>query len=432
MKNIFKQIIVFIITLEARVVLKKYKPEIVAVTGNVGKTATKDAMCVVLSRNFFVGCGKKSFNSEIGIPLSVLGCENAWGSARGWLKIIFEGLSLIFLKNHYPRMLVVEVGTDRPGDIKKIASWLTPDVVVVTSFPDVPVHIEFFDSREALIDEKIHLVRTLKKEGLLVLNADDKDVLALKEIFPHKTLTFGIKERADISLTDPRIEYNKNGFPVGMFGRVTYRENHAPLRIRGALGSHLFYSMLAALAVGVGRGMNLVTALESLNDFTFPPGRLNILDGINQSVILDDSYNASPVAMYAALDTLAEIAMSGEGRKIAMLGDMLELGKYSAEEHKKVGSRAAETCDILVTVGIRAQFIAQMAHKKRMKKKQMFHFDTSVEAGEFLKDFLEPNDIVLVKGSQFVRMEKAVEHTLRDPSKKKNLLVRQEDFWQKK
>ncbi|MAG12210.1 hypothetical protein CL630_00145 [bacterium] len=428
-KTLAKKIIITVITLEARIVLRKYKPEVVAITGNVGKTATKDAICAVLSRNSFIGCGKKSFNSEIGIPLSVLGCENAWGSIRGWLKIIFEGLSLIFFKNHYPRTLVIEVGTDKPGDIKKITSWLTPDVVVVTSFPNVPVHIEFFDSREALIDEKTHLVHALKKEGLLVLNADDKEVLALKEIFPHKTLTFSIGSSADIILTDPRIEYDRAGILVGMFGRVAYRENTAPLRIKEALGRHLFYSMLAAFAVGVGKSINFVTALESLSDFRFPSGRLNILDGINQSIILDDSYNASPIAMHAALDTLAEITVHGEGRKIAVFGDMLELGKHSAEEHKKVGAQVAEMCDVLVTVGVRAQFIREMAHKKRMKKKQMFHFDTSEKAGEFLKDFVEPNDVVLIKGSQSIRMEKAVKHILRSPGDSK-FLVRQEKEWE--
>ena len=264
-----------------------------------------------------------------------------------------------------------------------------------------------------------------------MLNADDNDVLALKEIFPQKTLTFSIKDatNADIVLVDPRIEYNGAGILVGMFGRVVYRENTVPLHIKGALGRHLFYSMLAAFAVGIGKSINFVTALESLNDFIFPSGRLNILNGINQSIILDDSYNASPIAMHVALDTLAEITVHGEGRKIAVFGDMLELGKHSADGHKKVGAQAAEMCDVLVTVGIRTQFIREEAHKKGMKKKQMFHFDTSEKAGEFLKDFIEPNDIVLIKGSQSIRMEKTVKRILRN-SEDSKFLVRQEKEWE--
>ncbi|MBI2108638.1 MAG: hypothetical protein HYT93_00450 [Parcubacteria group bacterium] len=434
MKQLFKKIIVLIITLLARAVLHKYKPEIVAITGSVGKTGAKDATWTVLSREMYVWKGDKSFNSEIGIPLTVLGCESAWGNVIRWLKIIFEGLSLIFLKNHYPKMLVVEVGTDRPGDIQKITSWLKPDVVVVTAFPEIPVHIEFFPSREALIEEKTHLVRALKPAGLLVLNADDRDVLALKQFSLHNTLTFGETLNADISILNPEIEYDREEHPVGMFGKVSYKENKLPLHLKGVLGTHIFLSVLASLAVGVGKGVNIVSALEALAQFQFPAGRMRLLHGINGSTIIDDSYNSSPAALHAALNALESLTVptkeqSAEGgRKIAVLGDMLELGKYSADEHKKIGARIPDVCGVLITVGIRAQLINESALKKKMKKADTHHFENSIEAGEFLKTFLRSGDIVLVKGSQSMRMERVVERILENLADTK-FLARQESAW---
>src|SRR3989338_11232407 len=126
MKNIFKKTVVWIITLQARAVLRKYKPKIVAVTGSVGKTSAKDAIYEVLSRGARVRKSEKSFNSEIGLPLTILGCPNAWSNPFAWLGNFIEGMKLIVLPNHYPRTLILEVGADRPGDIKNIVRWMKP------------------------------------------------------------------------------------------------------------------------------------------------------------------------------------------------------------------------------------------------------------------------------------------------------------------
>ena len=141
MKNILKKIIIYKITTLARLVLLKYKPKIVAVTGNVGKTSTKDAIYTVLSSEFFVRKSEKSFNSDIGVPLTILGCHNGWSNPILWIKIIIRGIELVVFKNKYPQWLVLEVGADRPGDIKNITEWIKPDVVVVTRFGEVPCKV---------------------------------------------------------------------------------------------------------------------------------------------------------------------------------------------------------------------------------------------------------------------------------------------------
>ena len=166
MKSFLKTIITSILTVEARLVLWKYKPKIVAVTGSVGKTSTKDAIYTILKHHGIVRKSQKSFNSEIGIPLTILNCDNGWSNPFIWSKNIIEGLLLLLLPNKYPEILVLEVGADRPGDIKKVSQWLKPDVVVFTAIGKTPVHVEYFSSTDELVSEKANLVRALKPDGV--------------------------------------------------------------------------------------------------------------------------------------------------------------------------------------------------------------------------------------------------------------------------
>ena len=426
-KRILKNIIVRILELEARLVLKKYKPKIIAATGNVGKTSTKDAIYVMLSRAYHVRKSEKSFNSELGVPLTILGCESGWNSPRLWMSNILEGLALIFLKNHYPKWLILEVGADRPGDILRITKWLSPDMVVVTHIGEVPVHIEFFKSVKEVVAEKSHLVHALKEGGLLFLNADDEQVLSMKEHSRGKVFTFGTSEKATMRATNEQILYDQDGKPAGVTFKINYGESSVPVRLQGTAGFSYAYAVSAALLIGVSEGFNLLSAVEWIQEYETPPGRLKIIGGINRTSILDDSYNASPAAMDAALSTLA--AVETKGRKIAVLGDMMELGKHSTDEHKKVGALAAGICDILVTVGMRAQTIAEEAHAKKMGKRDIFLFDDAREAGVALRGIVAEGDVILVKGSQSMRMERVVEELMAHPEDKRRLLVRQETEW---
>lgn len=431
MKSILKNIVVFIIELEARLVLKKYKPRIVAVTGSVGKTGTKDAIYSVLSKKFFVRKSDKSFNSEIGIPLTILGCPNGWYSIIVWLKNIFEGLKLIIFKNHYPKWIVLEVGADRPGDIQKVSKWLSPDIVVITRMGEIPVHVEFFDSPEDLIKEKEYLVKALKKDGLLILNNDDQKVSAMGRGANSRLITYGFNDGSKIKASNDKIFYRmKKGrrSPEGISFKVDYIGSSVPVRLMKTFGKHQIYSALAAVSVGVAEGINMINIIEALSSHETPPGRLKIIEGINGSLILDDSYNSSPIATEAALETLDTIEQEG-GRKIAVLGDMLELGRYSADEHKKIGKLVAPICQGLITVGLRSKGIANGANIKHMHRKDIFEYSNAKEAGEFLKNYIEEGDIILIKGSQSMRMEKVVEAIMAHPEKKEELLIRQEEIW---
>ena len=154
MKEYAKFVTVYILTKLSKLILKKYKPKIVVVTGSVGKTSTKDAIYTAISPFAHVRKSEKSYNSEIGIPLTILGAPNGWSNPSVWLANILGGISLVLFKHKYPEWLVLEVGVGKPGDMKKIASWLRSDVVVITHFGTVPVHIEFFASKSEIVKEK--------------------------------------------------------------------------------------------------------------------------------------------------------------------------------------------------------------------------------------------------------------------------------------
>ncbi|NQV88412.1 MAG: hypothetical protein HQ402_02575 [Parcubacteria group bacterium] len=432
-KIFLKSIIVSILTWEARLVLKKFKPNIVAVTGSVGKTTTKDAIYAVLSSTYHTRKSEKSFNSELGVPLTILGCPSGWNNLFLWIKNIFVGLYIIIFSRKYPKWLVLEVGADRPGDIEKITHWIKPDVTVITRFSKVPVHVEFFPSPEAVIKEKLFLARALKRDGILIVNGDDPDALSFKNEHGGATIIYGENGNANLIASNYNIIYEKKGnieVPSGINFKVDYSGNSVPIFIHGSVGHQHVYTILAAIGVGISQNLNIVKMADALGKYRPPVGRMKLVEGIKNSMIIDDTYNSSPVALAKAFETIKQINTTG--RKIAILGDMLELGKYSMDEHKNAGKLVGEICDILITVGIRARYFAEGALNAGMDEKNIFQFDDPREAGKHLENIIEKGDVILAKGSQGARMERAVEEVIAHPELKENLLVRQDKEWQKR
>ncbi len=435
MKNLFKKIIVTILQAEAKLVLKKYKPHIVAVTGSVGKTSTKDAIYSVLAQVEHVRKSDKSFNSEIGLPLTILGSPNAWSNPLQWLQNIFDGVLLILFPSDYPRWLVLEVGADKPGDISSLASWLCVDVAVITRLPDVPVHVEFFASPEDVSREKASLINALKKGGTVVAYADDQRVDMLREKAKTrnaKIITFGLSRAADVRAEDcaPMLEKDietDSTMPIGMQAKLVIDDSSAEVSVVGILGSHVLLSVIAAAAVGRALSIATPDIVKGIAAYEPPKGRMRILRGIKNTFLIDDTYNSSPAASEAALNALT--LLNPAGRKIAVLGDMLELGKHSFDEHKKIGALAAKRVDLLVTVGFRARHIAEGALNNGLPDSAIFQFEDSDKAGDELQAMIEPGDCILVKGSQSIRTEKVVAQLMSEPEKAKDLLVRQESDW---
>jgi UDP-N-acetylmuramyl pentapeptide synthase len=429
-KYFFKRIIAFLLEVEATFILKKYKPKVVAVVGSVGKTSTKDAIYTALHSFVYARKSEKSFNSEIGVPLTIVDRDNGWLNPFVWVRTLVEGILLILLRNPYPEWLVLEIGADRPGDIKKIAKWLHPDVIVVTHFPKVPVHVEFFSSPEEVIEEKSSIVASLKKGGIVILNGDDERVMGLKEKYPHvKTVTYGFKKTNEFNASHYGLTQSQHK-PTGIRFRVNYGGNSIPIELFDVVGKQHVYPVLAALAVGGTIDINLLEIGEALGESKTPPGRMHLLPGIKDTTIIDDSYNSSPIAVEEALSVLSNANVLG--KKIAVLGDMLELGRFSVDEHKRLGKLAAEVSDVLITVGLRARHFTEGALQGGMSEENILQYEDARRAGKELEHKLEEGDLILIKGSQSVRMERTVEEIMAHPEHKKELLVRQEEAWQRR
>ncbi len=427
MKAFLRQIVTLVLTWEARLVLLRYKPRIIAVTGSVGKTSTKDAIYSALSPHIHIRRSEKTLNTDIGVPLSILGCDNAWGDPLKWLWNILRGLRVLIGKT-YPEWLVLEVGADRPGDIRRIAKWLRPDIAVITQVPDVPVHVEFFPSPDALRKEKRSLAEYLRHGGKLIVNGEDARMVELSQDYRGAMVTYGIGTANDFSASHEEILYD-NKWPVGVSFRVNHAGSSLPVVVYGALGRPRVYAGLCALAVADAIGVDLVSAAKSLTEWAPPPGRMRIVRGLRDSLILDDSYNSSPAAVASALDTLR--SLKWVRRRIAVLGDMLELGRYSSDAHREVGKQVAECADMLITVGFRARAIVESALDAGLPEsniKSYEHFEAE-RAGKELELELKKGDAVLVKGSQSMRMERTVLEIMAEPERAPELLVRQSDFW---
>ena len=429
MKSLLRTVVVAILTWEAKLVLKRRRPKIIAVTGSAGKTSSKDAIFAVLSHaELSVRKSEKSYNSEFGVPLTILGLESGWNSPWRWVVNMVQGLITAFGSDPYPAWLVVEVGADRPGDIRRIARWLKPDIAVITSIPDIPVHVEYFHSPHALAQEKRRLAEYMRPDGLLIINGDDTYTKHIHAEFADSAITFGFEGQNAFVAKDVGIRYEEKK-PVGMHFYCEHSNSRISVSIYGALGKPRVYAALCALAVAEAAGIALETAAEALAHFAPPPGRMRLLDGIRGSIIIDDTYNSSPAAALSALETLKEI--KGAKKRIAALGDMLELGRFSKIAHTQVGEEAKKSADLLITVGFRAKEIGQVALNQGMPEANIRAYDQheSVRAGKELEPELKEGVVVLVKGSQGMRMEKTVLEIMAEPERAEDLLVRMDADW---
>jgi UDP-N-acetylmuramoyl-tripeptide--D-alanyl-D-alanine ligase len=352
---------------------------VVAVTGSSGKTTTKELIASVLNERFSIIETTANHNNQIGVPLNLLRLE----------------------PNH--DFGVFELGTSRPGEIAALAAMARPDIGVITNVG--LGHVEFFGDEAGVAREKSALLRVLPRngDGLAVLNADDRWCQELRACTNSTVVTVGIDNFADIRASDIKIN-----------GDVKFRLNIAKKRedviVRlKTLGRHQIYNALEAAAVGYFAGMDLDEIRIGLENAQFPRMRMEPVT-VNGVRFVNDCYNANPVSMKAALQMLHETPC--EGRKIAVLGDMLELGPWTEKAHREIGVLAADCgLSLLVTVGQSARLIAQAAVEAGLDTHRVLPVATVVEAAETLRLFVRERDFVLVKGSRRLQLEKILEES---------------------
>lgn len=390
MKNFFIQRLQSILRFLASKMLKKHQPEIIGVTGSVGKSSTKEAIYLVLKQKFAdqVWRSAGNLNNELGLPLAILGFKQV-PLVLTWPFIILTAFWRVLFWQKYPRSLILEYAADRPGDIYYLTSFARPKIAVITYIGEA--HLEFFDSIEQIAAEKANLVRVLPKEGTAILNSDNDYCWRIGLATKSKVLFYGIGEKAEIKASEIKINREGSSF------NFSYQKQKRRIHLK-VVGKHQVYAALVALAVGINYQIRLDLIVKSLEKYQPPAGRDCLIQGINNSLIIDSSYNANLTSAKAALETLKTLRRAqGKGRKIAILGDMLELGKISNKAHQEIGKLAKQVADKVIAVG---------SQSKAMKSNKWF--GDSGEAANFLVDKIEKNDIILIKGSHAIKMEKIV------------------------
>jgi UDP-N-acetylmuramoyl-tripeptide--D-alanyl-D-alanine ligase len=298
---------------------------------------------------------------------------------------------------------------------------------------------------QKFLAEKKKLIDSVMRNGRIVYNADDETACRLVRESPLRKISCGLSGDCEVRGTKFEIlSSNAGGIskPTGMWFEITTRE-HSPsvggtpqplsvgssstVTLLDTIGIHNEYATLLSVAVVSLLGISTEEVVKAIEKLAPLAGRMKIISGIKDSTVLDDSYNSSPIAARMAVEALARVQTSG--RKIAVIGDMLELGKFSAEEHRELGRLLAPVAQYAVCVGLRTRRVAEMMLSLSFDENNISCFDTSAEAGNFLQNFIQPGDLILVKGSQAMRLEKMVEQIMRHPEDARTLLVRQEPEW---
>ncbi|MBN1995687.1 MAG: UDP-N-acetylmuramoyl-tripeptide--D-alanyl-D-alanine ligase [Anaerolineae bacterium] len=356
---------------------KKFDPRVIGITGSVGKSTTKELVSSVLSARFNTLASEGNLNNEIGLPLTLLNLTAAH------------------------ERVVLEMGMYDLGEISLLCEIARPQVGVVTNVG--PTHLERLGTIERIAQAKTELVQALPpaaEGGVAILNYDDPLVLPMADKTQARVVTYGLSPQADLWASDV--------VSAGLEGiRFVFHYQDEVLHVRvPLLGRHSVHTALRAALVGLVEGMaweEIISGLQALPSTA--QLRLVAAPGPNESILLDDTYNASPASTIAALNLLDDLPAA---KKIAVLGDMLELGSFEEEGHRKVGCRAADVVDLLIVLGARAKFMAAGAQECGLDPSLILQLTNNEAAIAYLEKTLGPGDIVLLKGSNAQKLEKIV------------------------
>lgn len=395
MKKLARNFVAAILGHQVRKLCKKNQVKVIAVVGSIGKTSTKLAITEVLKAGFKVRSQEGNYNDLVTVPLVFFGEDlPSLFNPLAWAKTFKRNQRQI--KKNYPyQIIVLELGSDGPGQIAEFKKYLNLEIGVTTAI--TPEHMAFFANLDEVAQEELAVSQF---SSLLLINKDLCDQKYFKDL--SNCLTYSLKDGAD---------YNLSSLGIDTAGLSVAEQ----------------YSRIAAAAVATKLGMDKNQIKDGLKNVKPPSGRMQRLAGVNNSVIIDDSYNSSPDAVKLALNTLYELKAP---QKIALLGNMNELGDYAKKAHKEIGEYCdPKKLDLVVTLGPEAnQYLAPAAEAAGCVVQK---FDSPYEAGEYIKDRIKNGAAILVKGSQNkVFAEEAIKSFLTDPTDTKKL-VRQSENWLK-
>lgn len=346
---------------------------VVGITGSVGKSTTKELINDVLNMKFRTLKSPGNLNNEIGLPLTILRLGEGYQRA------------------------VLEMGFYVPGEISLLCDIAKPQVGVITNIGTV--HAERAGSKEIIARGKSELIQALPPapDGVAILNYDDPLVRPMADLTKARVMYYGLNPAADI-WADEVVGEGLEGIRFNLH----YQDDVFQLRVP-LIGQHSVHTALRAAAVGLAEGLSWGEIITGLRN-SHTQLRLVAVHSEQGALLLDDTYNSSPESTLAALNLLGEL----DGRKIAVLGDMLELGQYEEEGHELVGARVAEIVAELITIGPRGKIIAKAALNSKIGECCVHSFDTALDSIEYLRSILNKDDVVLVKGSHGMRMDRIV------------------------
>lgn len=352
----------------------KFSLPVFGITGSNGKTTTKEMLASILRQKGPVLSNEGNLNNHIGVPLTVMKLNASHRSA------------------------VIEMGMSAPGEIQMLTRLIKPDIGVITNIG--PAHIEFFGSIDLIMEAKSELLSNMESSGTAVLNADDPYYARLKDRFRGSLVSFGIHLRADVVGSEIEQKKDYTDFSIGFSG--------TSVRVRiQAVGKHNVYNALAAAAAAIAKETPLESIKFGLEDFSPPAMRSELLE-VRGRLVLKDCYNANPRSVEAALETLASLRQGGA--TIAVLGDMLELGKSAPDAHRAIGAIVQRLgIDLLITVGTLTKFIADGAFTAGFPRDRVLMADSNAQAAALLKERAQLRDVILIKGSRAMKMEKILE-----------------------
>lgn len=422
-----RKILEKILRFMTKAVLRKYHPLIVGITGSVGKSSTKEAVALVLGVTYNVRKTEGSYNDEIGLPLTVIGTTGGGSSIFGWIRVFCKWLFIMLFPIKYPEVLVLEMGIDRPGDMAAFLQFVPVNIGIVTQISSS--HMAYFGTLQNIAREKGRLIAALPDDGIAILNADDKRTLKMREKTSAKVVTYGFGDGADVH-ADNFVFHREARRAEGLSFKVNFDGKTVPLRLPKIVAKHHIPAALAALSLGVALKMNPFEIVEVLEKFEPLPGRLRLLPGRDNTYLLDDTYNASPASTRAALEVMGELIAP---RKMVILGDMLELGPESDREHALLAEAVKSSgVDIVVTVGKHMRALHEQLLSDGFSRKQVLWLPDPMSAVDAVMNIIRSEDLILIKGSQGLRMEKVTEQLLVDPRTSGSYLCRQSDEWRKK
>jgi len=421
----------------AKIKLKKINPVIVGVTGSAGKTSAMTAAAAVLSKNHKIKTSEKA-NSESGIPLNILGLYPKSFRPTDWLRLMLQAPLKAFTNKETYDTYIAELGIDSPFPPKNMGYLLTiiqPSVGIFTTVNSV--HGQYFEplfekdgkkpSRHDIITaiaaEKGKLIESLPKSGCAILNADEALVVQLRKKTKAMVMTFGANPESTVRVKSAT--WSDTGTT---FSFATTNETSTLSLESFLLPSHYGHTLAAAICLGLYFGQTLSESTANLDrNLKLPPGRASLIPGKHGTKIIDSSYNSS---LEPLLDMLSLLKKTPGARKMALLGDIRELGDSTKQEHEILAQETAEICDAVYLVGPAMQQFALPVFQG--KKMPAFWFRNAYEAAAQLDHDLRPNDVLLVKASQnTLLLEIAVELLMENPENANKLLCRRSDFWQK-